>query len=283
MGLSFSEPSPSVGHRLDTPFSVSAYMLDACRRGTLFRSDTYRIDRISDWISQWLRGTTGGISFPARFERAKVQRIFLDRTINSVRESDLAQMFKSIDVKNVKSVKDFIRENREKGKERLAELEEFLRQDEFPAFLWMEYCRFHRVFGETSEFMEKTIDRITRFRPKRSSQISARNRLARWMMHTYSELVNSYFGAILQYYRLGVFMEVWSCEKESELFTEKCLWTFRNIRQDLFEPIFLGFHDSIGELRQSFFKFVPQETRIDFSKPTDWAFKQLILMTQNES
>lgn len=283
MGFSFNEPSPSVGYQLDTPFSVSVYMLDACRRGTLFEPDTYRIDRITDWISQWLRGITRDISLPAGFEKAEVQRIFMDRITNNLRESDLAEMFKSVDVKNVKSVKDFIRENRERGKERLAKLEEFLRRDEFPAFLWMEFCRFHRIFGETSEFMEETVDKITRFKPKRSSQIFARNRQARWMMSTYRELVRSYFGAVLQYYRLSVFLEVWSCKEKSELFTEKCLWTFRNIRQDLFEPIFLEFHDSIGELRQSFFRFVPQETHTDFSKPIDWAFKQLILMTQNES
>jgi len=279
MGLSSSETSPSIGYRSDVPLCLSMYMLDACRRGNVFSPDTYEVDRISNWISKWLMGITEDIVLPARFERTKVQGIFLSKIANNLQKSELEKMFEAIDVEDTDSIKEFIRENREKGKEAMGTLEDLLKKDEFPSFLWMEFSRFNRVFVETSEFIENAIDMTLRFTPKRVSQIRERNRLARARFNAYAEFVDNYFKTMLWYLKLNIFMEVWSCEKESELFTEKCLWTFRNIKRDLFDQVFLRFHDSISQLRQSFFRFKPQEIRIDFSKPSDWAFKQLILMT----
>jgi len=281
MGLSFSTSSPSVGYRADTPVCLSMYMLDACRQGVLFSPETYKVERVGNWIAQWLIETTEGIVFPAHFEKRRIQQMFLNSIIRPLREGNMKETFTTIDVSDVESMKRLFEENRKKTKQMLHELEEFLKKEEFPSFLWMEFARFHKVIIQTSEFVEEIIARTFRFRPRRESQILERNRLIRARVKAFTELIDNYFGTMIWYFRLCTFMEVWSCEKEkeSELFTEKCLWTFENIKHELFEPIFTQFHDSIGQLRRSFFRFAHPEIRMDLSKPTDWAFKQLISMT----
>jgi len=253
-------------------------MLDACRHGGLFSSDTYRIDNLNRWIVRWGIEILGGIPLPAHIERANVQRIFLDKIGGNVKTSDLEKMFHSIDVNNINSIEEFIAQNRDRGKEKLEILEEFLKRDEFPPFLWMEFSRFHRVFLETSHFLEKLIGKLFRFTPRRTSQLREKNRLTRSIYQAYAKFIDDYFETLSWYLKITLFMELWSCENDSELFTEKNVWTYNKFEPSSFEQILMSFHDSISQLRQSFFRFSPQETRIDFSKPTDWAFKQLVLM-----
>lgn len=278
MSLATNDRSLDIPSQSNAPVCLSIYLVDACKQGRLFSIDTYNIDSLNSWLSGWSRRTVSNIPFPSRFQETGVERIFRDKVVGKLEKSDLLNMFESVDVDDIDSIENLLAESRNIVRSNLETLENFLKQSEFPPFLWMEYSRFSRVFIETSEFMQKRVVKWFELRPKRISQIHERSRQTRAMFSTYEKLVDDYFKTLSNYMRMGIFMEVWSCNEESELFTEKCIWTFRNIKPRLFEPMFFEFHDSIGQLRQSFFAFSPQETKIDFSKPTDWAFKQLVQM-----
>jgi hypothetical protein len=278
MGLSNSAPHFD-DSQLESPFYLSLYVLDSLKNGTIFDPSTYTVSRVENWVYQFTEKIAEMLPFPKNLQKETVQKRMWDKFVNFSREDKYLEKLDSIDVNNEKSIESFLRENREKTTEKLEEMEEFLKQEEFPPFLWMEYDRFCRIHSEISSFFEKLILKIFAFRPKRTSQMRERNKQMKTTSRIYFDLIEAYFQALSGYLRLFVFMEVWSCNNEEDLFTSECIWSFKKIDPTSFEYVFLDFHNSINLLRQAFFRFKPQEARIDISKPTDWAFKQLILMT----
>jgi hypothetical protein len=256
-------------------------LLDACKRGALFDLETYKTDRLSEWLSHWTNRSICGVALPDRLDRGYVEKAFWDRIVGKVLKSELQKLFESVDTEKKDSIKNFIEKNRKEGMERTSNLEEFLRQGDFPPFLWMDYARFHRIFTETSSFLEGYIERLFKFAPSRRSQIHERNRQTKAFTTLYGELISNYLNALSCYFRLNIFLEVWSCEKEADLFTDRCVWAFNKIKLHLFEPMFIQFHDAINSLRGSFLSIKRERTcvALDTSDPTVWAFKQLISMT----
>lgn len=274
-----SMPYPDSNIRSTTPVFISMYMLDAGVKGKLFSFDTYTTDKLIQWMTRSIENITKGIVFPSNFTERSVLRKLVDKMVNTARESNLVKMFEAIDAKDIDSIKKFTEKNRKEGEESLQRLESFLRRNEFPPYLWMEFSRFERVFIETSEFMAKRVDTWFKLKPRGLSQVRQRSKQTRWMARPYALLIGHYLRVMLALLRMYVFMEVWSCETENELFTTKP-WTFEKIKPDDFEPIFLEFHNSVSELRMEFFRFKPEKVKIEFAKPTEWAFKQLIQMVE---
>jgi hypothetical protein len=262
------------------PFFFSGYLLDACKHGTLFDVETYKTDRVSDWLSHWMNLIICDVAIPDRLERDKVENAFLDQIASKVSKSELQRMFESVDIKKKDSIKNFIEKIRREGMEKTSNLEEFLRYGNFPPFLWMEYARFHRIFKETSSFLEDFVERLFKFAPSRKSQVHDRNKQIKAFTSTYGELISNYLNALSYYLKLSIFFEAWSCEKEADMFTDKCAWTFKKVKLHLFEPLFIQFHDSNSSLRRSFLSLEKEKTctPLDPSDPTVWAFKQLISM-----
>lgn len=278
MSLSLGDNFFGDNQGLDIPFSISVYLLDSCKQGTVFDRSTYQPKALTDWLSNWLETVSAGIPIPRRFHGTKLSEIFMERINFCLKESNLEKTLLSIKESDVKSIKQLIEENKKSGQKEANALEERLRSDEFPPYLWMEYNRINKTFLDVSKLLIELIDRMYKFAPKYSSAVHEKNRLVRTKVSSYSELIDGYFNAMAAYFRLSMFMEAWSCKEESEFFTKKCVWTFKNVDAGEFEIIFMAFHESVSNLRQAFLKINANKNEMDFSKPTDWAFKQLILM-----
>lgn len=269
----------SADQGVDIPFSISVYLLDSCKQGTVFDQDTYQLKALKDWISGWFETVGLGIPVPKEFSGTRLSQIFSERINSFLNESKLEKTFESIKDLDVKSIKELIEKNRKMGQKQADLLGEHLRTDEFPPCLWMEYNRINKTFSEVSQMLTSLVDRMYQFAPKRISDTHARNRLVRAKCTNYSELIDGYFNAMSAYFRLSMYFEVWSCKDEKDFFTDKCVWTFKNVDKKDFDSIFISFHDSVSNLRQAFLKIQSVDRTMNFSKPTDWAFKQLILMT----
>lgn len=270
----------SLDKGVDIPFSISVYLLDSCKHGTVFDLRTYQPETMTKWLANWLENISDGIPVPKEFQGTKLSELFFDRVISCFKDSDLEKSLLSIKKENdIKSIKKLIEENEQFGKNQANALEQSLRKDEFPPYLWMEYNRINRTFVDVSKLLIDLIDRMYKLTPKHVSAIRSKNRLVKSVCGNYSDLIDGYFNAMASYFRLSLFLEVWSCSKETDFLTERCVWTFKKIKPMEFEPIFMAFHESVSDLRQAFLKITKTNKSMDFDKPTDWAFKQLVLMT----
>jgi len=274
-----SSQNPSIiGYEPSMPFFFSGYVLDSLKRGTLFKVETYELENIRHWTLNWICRVSENVPMPPNFKSYRVMKTIeklVDETFN---DDKLKKILDDIDNDDPKSVKEFIEGNREKGTKTLLKIEENFRKSEFPQFMWMEFSRFNLAFSEISRYLEGIIDGVFKFKPLFPSQVHWKNRVAKARVQTYSSLIEGYFSALFSFWRMLLFFEMWSCEKEVDLFSKKCAWTLKNIKPEHFESLFLEFHNSISQLRQAFLRFRPQNTEIAFSSPTDWAFKQLVLM-----
>jgi hypothetical protein len=258
---------------------MGLYLWNASNRGKLFDVKTYNKYALNRFLENFLGATFKEIPFPPNFEKKRVLEIFLKKLEVAFDKSGLIDSFESVDTEDVKSVEELARKNKETGEEGYGKFIEFLKQDAFPPILWMEFVRFEQVFVDTMEFMLDRLELWFKLTPKRKSDFRKQSRLTKTMTKPYSDLLHNYFGVMVNLLRMYLFMEVWSCENESELFAEK-LWKFGNIDPQAFDEIFLEFHNSINQLQQSILSQKPETIKIDFSKPTEWAFKQLVQMAE---
>jgi len=278
MSISIDEKPIYAGSETTVPAFFTTYILDAGRQGKLFDLETYRLDNLNYWTMNFFGGIARGIDVPSRFDPIFIEKKFIEKMTRIIKETDLAKMFESVDADDIESIKEFIEENRERERKSLQKLETFFRRSDFPSPLWMEYSRFNRILSETSAFIEERIEAWAKYKPTRKSQIRERNKRAKLMAHIYGELNRVFLDTIKAFLRFLIFMEVWSCEKETDLFEEKRIWSFKKMKSESFEAMLLYFHNSTSLLRQAFFRVKPQQVQISFAKPTEWAFKQLILM-----
>jgi len=261
------------------PSFMSMYLWNACKHGKLFEFGTYERNAFDRFLKYFMSKTILDIPFPTHFTKERVLEIFLQNLNVAFGKSELLDSFESVDSKNLGSIEELARKNKETGEEGFSKSIEFLKQDVFPPILWMEFTRFEQVFLDTMQIMLGCLKRWFKLRPRRLSQVRQRSQLTRRMAGPYVSLIDRYFEVMTNFSRLYFFMEVWSCEKESELFTEK-LWVFDKVKPQFFEEIFLQFHDSINGLQQSILELKPEAIGIDFSAPTEWAFKQLVQMAE---
>lgn len=267
----FSEPSTGLS---SSPL-FSMYLWDACKNGKLFQPEIYRQYMFFGFVDQFLERVFQDVVVPSRFDKTRVFKRLRNKIKDNLMQSELLDSFQSVDTKNSKSVRQFAEDSKQEAAEKLKKISEFLKQDIFPPTLWMELSRMVEVFIECMIFMAKKIEKWTQLRPKRVSQIAERSRLTKWTFRPYTELATSLYETFLNYEKVYLFMELVSCERESELFTEK-LWTFKDEHYKNIEPILFDLHNSITALQRDLLVFEPKEIIIDFSKPTSWAFKQLV-------
>jgi hypothetical protein len=279
MSLGANRGTCSEDYGAQSPFFLSVYVLDALKRGRLFEPSTFDTTTIDSWISNFILEITNYIPLPSRLKLVNVQELLWKNFTDPERRTALIKRLEEMDSTDEKSIKKLLHEEKEEANKTLTEMEESIRQNDFPPYLWMEYDRFRITYNETTCFFEELILKIAHFKPKHKSQMHQRSRQARASTHVYFDLIESYFGALLGYYRLCLLIEVWSCQKKEDVFTPKCIWTYSKINENAFKQIFAEFHVSISRLQQSFFRFKRGQEDSRVIKPVDWAFKQLILMT----
>lgn len=265
-GFSTSTPSHTV---------LSLYLWDAIKNGKLFHSEIYTESMFLGFVNRFVESAFEGVVIPSQFSKTRVFNKFAKNMTGGLKQSRLVDSLESVDPSKVKSVRQLVEEIKQKGEEQLNKTVEFLKQDMFPPTLWMELSRLAEVFVDCMMFMVDRIENLSKMKPKRKSQIKERSRLVKWMFRPHFELAKLFFEAFLRFERLYLFMELISCEHESELFTEK-LWTFKREHYKNLEPILFDLHNSTTALQQTLLESKPKEITIDFSKPTGWAFKQLV-------
>jgi hypothetical protein len=262
----------------ETPFVFSMYCLKALKDGRIFDPSTFSASQIDGWVSTLVLNITEGVAIPSRLRIVDVQENLWNRLWDPGTKESFAKSLKEHDQK---AFEKYLEEEREVSKKGIGELEAFLREREFPVFLWMEYNRFSSIYSEINCFFQELMLKIISIRPKQKSQIREKNRLAQISTHVYLDLINGYFSTLTNYYKLGLLMEVWSCKNEKEIFTAECIWNFDKVDKGAFETLFSDFHNAISMLEEAYLKLKPRKTSTarGREKPIDWAFKQLILMT----
>jgi len=267
-----SEPLP--------PTISSIYLWDACKRGKLFFPEVYNFSSIKKWTEIFLLNVISPVEIPNRFNKQKIIKLFIQKAIDSFDKSEFKKIYDSIDVKNRNSIEDLIRKSREKAETSFGKMITFLRKnEEFPPVLWMEFKRFIDVYTDSMKLMVDRIVKWYKLYPRRKSEIHKKSRIVKFLAEPFNKLATDFVSVFVNFFRIVLFLEVWSCEEEDELFTERP-WTFKNVSFEAFEALFFEFHDSINELSRSLLRFKPRarEVLYDFSDPVGWAFKRLILM-----
>ena len=261
------------------PGLMAMYLWDACNKGRLFDFKTYKKNVLNHFLKNFVEKTIEDLPFPPHFTKTRVLSRFLETLDVAFDKSELIDSFESVDAEDLESVKELARKNKETGEESFGKFVKFLKRDPFPPILWMEFSRFEQVFVDSMQLMLDRLKLWFKFSPRRLSHVRERSKLAQTMARPYAGLIHHYFDSMVNLLKIYLFMEAWSCEKESELFTEK-LWAFDKVEIEAFEEIFFQFHNSINRLQQSILNFKPETIKIDFSEPTEWAFKQLVQMAE---
>jgi len=280
---SFENPSPdaSITDRKEfsnesfPPSILSMYLWDSCKKGSLFKRETYNEPMFLSFANQFLERVFQDVIVPPQFNKNSVFEKLRSKMLAALKQSSSLSSLESADPHNVKSVEHLAEESRREGEEQFRKIEEFLKQDVFPPTLWVELSRMGETYVDCMIFMIRRLEKWAAFTPRRTSQIRERSERVRWMMKPFADLANRFYETFLRFEQVYLFMELASCEDESELFTEK-LWSFREKDYAKFEPILFGFHDSITALQQTLLELQPKEITVDFSKPAGWVFKQLV-------
>jgi len=251
------------------------YLWDVCRKGDVFKPEAYTQYVLFNFVNGFVERVCREVVIPPRFDKIRVFEM-LGRTLtDSLKQSDLMDSFESVDLENIESIEDLAEQSRQKAEERLRNNVQFLKQDIFPPILWMEISRLVEVFVDCMRFLAQRMKKWGELRPRKVSQIKERGRLTKWMSRPFSGLANCLYSVFVSFVRVYLFMELMSCERESELFGKR-LWSFKDEYYENFEPLMFDLHNSIMALQQALFRFKPKEITVDFSKPTGWAFKQLV-------
>ncbi|MEM0095677.1 MAG: hypothetical protein QW660_03475 [Candidatus Bathyarchaeia archaeon] len=260
------------------PTISSVYLWDMCRTGKLFFPEVYDLSSVKGWIENFLLNAISSVDFPRHFDKRKVVKVFVDKAIEAFNKSEFKKIYDSIDVKDLDSIKDLIKESEEKTERGFQKLVNFLKEnDEFPAILWMEVKRFNDVYTDVMQLMFQSMNKWYRYFPKSKSQIISKSRLAKALTGPYDEIASNFMNVFLSFFKLLLFLEIWSCETEDELFTGKPL-SFKNVDFVAFEKVFFDFYESLNNLSTSFLRFKRKEKTYDFLDPVGWALKNLMLL-----
>lgn len=280
MGLQFPDSSKIDDFADDTLFYMPLYLLDSIKKGTLFNQETIDARTFTNWLNHFFYLGLQNLPFPSEAKKTRIQLILKEK-IEKLYSSriDFKKEIESIDFHDEKSIKNLLKETKKKTVQSLEALETFLKEDQFPPYLWMEFDRYCNIHMELTSFFSKILLNAHKFAPTKPGQAKEKSKKLQAVSRVYFDLMEHYFQTIQSYLCFTIFMEVWSCEKAEDLFTPKCTWTFEKIDRASFDQIFIRLHNSINQLTQTYFKIKPQKANIDISNPTDWAFKQLIVMS----
>jgi len=186
------------------------------------------------------------------------------------------KMFEATDHKDRKPLKEMALRARSEGQDGFEKTIEYLKkEDHFPPILWIETGRARQAYLDSLEFMIKRIENWFRLAPKAPSDRMRRNRLVQAMIGPHLQLFKAFGESMSQFFKLLLFIEVWSCRNESELFSDRP-WTFEKVDSEAFEEVYTGLHESLSILRQSYFQIAGGKLpTIEFTRPLPWAMREL--------
>jgi len=257
------------------PALSSIYLWDVCKSGRLFFPESYDIKTVENWMIGIARKAMSSVILPDRFNRNKITELLTKKILESFERSEFRRLFSSVDTKNIRSLNELLKESLEKGKSGFEKIISFLKQNEFPPILWLELERYNLLSAQVMNYLSEKIIKLITLRPRSKGEIFRRSKQTWAMAKYYGKLSTSLTEAFLEVFRTFLFLECWSCEKEEELFGE-VPWTFKNIDISTFEEVIFQLHSSIDKLAIDFMAFESFKTRINFSEPIGWAFKQLM-------
>jgi hypothetical protein len=275
------ESNPSIGQEGTlfavpvVPIGLSTYLSKASYDGRLFDQSTYTFETFQAYMDRFAEDVLGTIRMPESFSCQTTLKRFQDRL--RLETDDLKKLIESTKAKDTESVKKMIKRVRTEGHSDFDRLIEYVREGEFPPLLWLELDRVKFTFVDSLEFLVERLDKLVRFAPKSRSQSRQRNDLTQRMSRVVlGNVFIEFTKAFTQLYRLLLFIEIWSCENENELFTNKP-WRLRNVDQAAFDEVFMSLHASISSLRQAYFLTSGEKHVItENHEPVPWAIRELV-------
>ncbi|MCL2135563.1 MAG: hypothetical protein FWH37_08495 [Candidatus Bathyarchaeota archaeon] len=246
-----------LGSSTDSPFCFSIYILDALKTGKLFDYETYKQDSITQWSTSFVSKLVELLPLPSGITKNKLQQELTEQITKVFQDTKFQKILKPVDMENKETIKTLIQENKELCKINHLRLEEQIRKSDFPSYLWMEYSRYYKAYEEATDIFENLISKTVYFKPKKSSQISEKNRQIKTHFKTHFKLIDNYLAAISTYMHMNLFLDLWHDQDDS------------NNHSTLFDNCFFEFHNSVNNLRSALLRFKPVKPVIESSRPTD--------------
>jgi hypothetical protein len=257
------------------PISMSTYLSEASYRGRLFDQSTYTIDAFEGYMTRFAENVLGTIRLPQRFNQPATLKRF--QQAMRMQTDELRKLMESIKADDLESVKSMIKKVKSGNNNNFDTLIDYVREGDFPPILWLEFGRVRTTFLDCLEFLTDRLHNIFGYAPKYRSQRSQRNDLARHMSKVaFGNVFTEFSNASVQFFRMILFIEIWSCNNESELFTKKP-WTLAQVEPRAFDEVFMSLHASISSLREAYFSVAGQKPVItETDSPTSWAIRELV-------
>ncbi len=257
---------------------MSTYLSESCSRGRLFEDSTYDVKNFQRFMDTFAEKSLRGIPLPPTFHFETVLVHFRDRLRNWTIE--YKKMLESTEPKEPGTIKKAIKKARDEGGDSLDLIVKSLKSEEFPPILWMEISRARLAFLDSMEFMIKRMETWFRYAPKYEGQSRPRSRLTKSMMSPFLQLFRSFAESMIDFSRMLLFIEIWSCRSEEEVFSNKP-WTLRNVSPEAFEEAYYGLHQSISSMRQTYFETTNAKwTNLDETRPAAWGLKQMVKLVE---
>jgi hypothetical protein len=266
-------PSGPAGAPLPA-FCLSTYLSESCYKGRLFDKQTYDFGNFQLFMDRFAEESLNDLRLPKSFRFDTV----LSRYQEKLRAwtLDYKRTIESTEPKDPSTLKKAIKRARDEGGDSLDLVVRSLKSEEFPPILWMEFSRARKVFLDSIEFMIKRMGVWFSHAPKYYSQSRSRSKLAKSMAEPFVPLFHAFASSMVEFSRMLLFIEIWSCSSEDEIFSNK-RWTLRNVEPQAFEQAYFALNGSISSLRQVYFQIAnTRSAPVDVTRPSDWAFKQMV-------
>jgi hypothetical protein len=258
------------------PIGLSAYLSKACYKGNLFDQTTYSIEKFESYMDEFCASTISTIKLPTTFNLEATLKRFQDQVRAGT--SEFKKMLESTDADDLESVRKTVKKVQSQGGSGFDKLITYIREGDFPLILWIELSRAKLTFLDTLEYLTERMDKIFNQAPKLPSQVRQRNKLAQRMgsASSFTQVFIEFSKAFSQLYRLLLFIEIWSCDNESQLFTHRP-WRFHGVDESAFDEVFVSLHASISSLRQAYFSASGEKReQIEGDDPIPWAIRELV-------
>jgi hypothetical protein len=263
------------------PVLLSTYLSDSCWKGRLFDSRTFNEKSFDAFLDEYVAQLIGQVIIPDRFAPEAVALRF--RTSIDSWSAKYKDAVKKTDPEEARSVKKTIRTARDGGEDGLDKLIEFLKKDEFPPILWVETKRAKLAYLDSLEFMMARMEKWFDYAPRYKSQTKQRSMLAKSMLQPFRPLFHQFGESMRRFTTMFVFMEVWTSNSETELFSEKD-WSMEGVDRrsfdNAFEPMIEVFHQSISSLREAYFANTGKSPVGLGSGPVADALRQIVVMAE---
>ena len=257
---------------------LSTYLSESCYRGRLFDQSTYKVETFHRFMDRFAEDIIGPLALPPAFDREAT----MERLRQELRNwsEEYRKTLESTDTDDGRSVKKTIEKSKAETEAEFDELVGYFRQDDFPPVLWMELLRARQVFADSVRFLLERMKNWFTFSPQRTSQSSRRSKLTQAMMKPYLPHFQEFAVSIKTLFRTLLFIEIWSCDNEKELFTDK-RWTLKNVDEPAFEAMFMDLRHTVSSLRENYFAMSQKKpAAIDTTKPVPCAFRQLVILAE---